>query len=107
MPNSPIHQCDCSICKQQGVNSTQEMHATLNYVLSTLDEQQQRLIVGLEVKRRGPGCEPLLSQITGWSEAAIAVAVQQLEQAAFPKKAEEEKQEVSAKEKQMVLDHKK
>jgi hypothetical protein len=55
----------------------------INYVLSTLDERQQRLYAGLEALKRGHGGERLLALITGLSEETIVTGRQELRQAAL------------------------
>jgi hypothetical protein len=81
------HQCQCSSC-QQVENPTQELHRCLNYLLSVLDDRQRRLFVGLEAKRRGPGGERAVALITGWEEAAVAVALRELDKAVAPERDE-------------------
>jgi hypothetical protein len=60
----------------------------MNYLLSMLDEYQQRLYAGLEALRRGRGGERLLALITGLSEEAIVTGQKELQQAALGKQDE-------------------
>jgi hypothetical protein len=60
----------------------------MNYLLSTLNESQQRLYAGLEALKRGRGSERLLALITGLSEEAIVTGQQELHQAALGKQAD-------------------
>ncbi len=51
----------------------------MNFLVSTLDERQQRLYVGLESKRLGHGGDRQLARITGLSVATIARGRHELE----------------------------
>jgi hypothetical protein len=53
----------------------------MNFFLSTLDEHQRRLYVGLEAKKLGHGGDRQLAQITGLSVNTIAKGRQELERA--------------------------
>ena len=53
----------------------------MNFLVSTLDERQQRLYVGLESQRLGHGGDRQLSLITGLSVDTIAKGRQELDQA--------------------------
>lgn len=75
----PVHQCGCAECQQPGPNPTQALHAHMNFFLSTLDERQRRLYVGLESKKLGHGGDEHLSVITGLSVDTIARGRQDLE----------------------------
>jgi hypothetical protein len=92
MSEKPIHQCECSVCQSKEANSVKDLHGLINFFLSTLDDNQRRLFVGMENLRRGPGCEKALSQIIGWTEVEIAVAGREVERAGFgtPVEAQEE-----------------
>jgi hypothetical protein len=74
-----LHSCSCSACQAAGSNATKEVHTLMNFFLAQLDEKQQKLYVGLEAKKRGPGSEHGLSLILGWDEQAIAVARREAE----------------------------
>jgi hypothetical protein len=53
----------------------------MNFFLSTLDEHQRRLYVGLESKRFGHGGDEQLALITGMNVDTIAKGRHELEQA--------------------------
>jgi hypothetical protein len=53
----------------------------MNFLVSTLDERQQRLYVGLESQKLGHGGDRQLSRITGLSVDTIAKGRQELGQA--------------------------
>jgi hypothetical protein len=53
----------------------------MNFLVSTLDEHQQRLYVGLESQRLGHGGDRQLSRITGLSVDTIAKGRHELDQA--------------------------
>ncbi len=53
----------------------------MNFLVSTLDERQQRLYVGLEAKKLGHGGDRQLARITGLSVDTIARGRQELAQA--------------------------
>jgi len=74
------HSCSCSACEAPGGNATKQSHGLMNFFLGQLDDEQRRLYVGLEAKKRGPGSERGLALIFGWDEQAIAVARRELEQ---------------------------
>jgi hypothetical protein len=53
----------------------------MNFFLSTLDEHQRRLYVGLESKKLGHGGDQRVSVITGMDAETIAKGRRELEQA--------------------------
>jgi hypothetical protein len=57
------------------------MHRQMNFFLSTLDEYQRRLYVGLESKKLGHGGDQQVSVITCVSVDTIAKGRHELEQA--------------------------
>jgi hypothetical protein len=57
------------------------MHRQMNFFLSTLDEYQRRLYVGLESKKLGHGGDQQLSVITYMRVDTIAKGRHELEQA--------------------------
>jgi hypothetical protein len=77
----PIHQCECSECQQARSNPTKVLHQQMNFFLSTLDEHQRRLYVGLESQKLGHGGDRQLTVITGLSVDTIAQGRHDLEQA--------------------------
>ena len=81
MDKRPIHQCECSECQPAQLNPTQALHQRMNFFLSTLDEHQRRLYVGLESQKLGHGGDRQLAVITGMSVDTIAQGRHDLEQA--------------------------
>lgn len=81
MEKRPIHQCACSECQAAESNPIQAMHEQMNFFVSTLDEHQRRLYVGLESKKLGHGGDQRLARITGLSVDTIAKGRHELEQA--------------------------
>lgn len=76
-----IHQCQCAECHRLEANPIKEQHADLNFFLSTLDERQRRLCVGLESKKLGRGGDRQMALITGINVNTIAKGRRELEQA--------------------------
>lgn len=72
MEKRPIHRCHCPACRPRKDSPTKELHTHINFVVSTLDEHQRRLYVGLESQRLGHGGDRALAQITGLSVDTIA-----------------------------------
>ena len=68
-------------CQGSEVNPIKEQHANLNFFLSTLDERQRRLYVGLESKKLGRGGDRQMAIITGLNVNTIAKGRRELEQA--------------------------
>jgi hypothetical protein len=65
MKKRVAHQCQCAECQRSESSPVQELHQQMNFFLSTLDEHQQRLYVGLESKKLGHGGDQHLALITG------------------------------------------
>lgn len=81
MEKRPIHKCRCSACRSHTDSLTKQLHAHINFLVSTLDERQRRLYIGLESQRLGHGGDRLLAQITGLSVATIATGRRELQKA--------------------------
>jgi len=81
MEKRVIHECQCSACQDLEPNPTKTLHADMNFFLSTLNERQRRLYVGLESKRLGHGGDQRLALITGLNVDTIARGRRELEQA--------------------------
>jgi len=81
MERRPIHRCRCRACRSHKDSPTQQLHARINFLVSTLDEHQRRLFVGLEAQRRGHGGDRTLAEITGLSVHTIAAGRRELEAA--------------------------
>ncbi len=77
----PVHPCQCAECQQPGETPRKGLHAQMNFFLSTLDEHQRRLYVGLESKKLGHGGDRQLSLITGLNVDTIAQGRQELDRA--------------------------
>ncbi len=78
MEKHPIHQCRCPACRARKDSPTKQFHAHINFLVSTLDEHQRRLYVGLESQRLGHGGDRMLAQITGLSVDTIAAGRREL-----------------------------
>jgi hypothetical protein len=72
MRNILVHRCRCTDCRRRTPNATKEAHARLNRLLSTLDEQQRRLLAGYESSQLGHGGDRRLAIITGLDVHTIA-----------------------------------
>src|SRR3990167_6114877 len=81
MEKRPVHHCKCSACRRHKDSPTKTLHAQINLLVSTLDEHQRRLYVGLEAQRLGHGGDRAVAQITGLSVATIAAGRRELEAA--------------------------
>ena len=81
MEKRPIHRCKCPACRSRKDSPTKQLHAHINFLVSTLDERQRRLYVGLESQRLGHGGDRLLAQITGLSVDTIAAGRRELQKA--------------------------
>jgi len=81
MQKRPVHRCPCPACRRRGSNPTKDLHQQMNFLVSTLDERQQRLYVGVESQKLGHGGDRQLSLITGLSVDTIAKGRQELGQA--------------------------
>lgn len=81
MRKRPVHRCPCSDCRRRKTNPTKDLHQQMNFLVSTLDERQQRLYVGLESQKLGHGGDRQLALITGLSVDTIAKGRQELDQA--------------------------
>jgi hypothetical protein len=79
MEKRPIHHCRCAACRSRSDSPTKQLHAHINLLVSTLDEHQCRLYVGLESQRLGHGGDLALSQITGLSVDTVAAGRHELE----------------------------
>lgn len=79
MEKRPIHYCRCASCRSRNDSPTKQLHAHINLLVSTLDEHQCRLYVGLESQRLGHGGDHALSQITGLSVDTVAAGRRELE----------------------------
>ena len=81
MEKRPIHRCKCPVCRSRQDSPTKQLHTHINFLVSTLDEHQRRLYVGLESQRLGHGGDRLLAQITGFSVDTIAAGRRELQHA--------------------------
>jgi hypothetical protein len=83
MKKDSIYQCQCIECQNPAENPLKELHVQMNFFLSTLDERQRRLYVGLEAKKLGRGGDHRMAIITGLSVNTISRGRRELEQAEF------------------------
>jgi hypothetical protein len=81
MNKQPVHQCHCAEGQRSELNRVKDLHSRMNFFLSTLDERQQRLFVGMESRRVGYGGDQHLALVTGLSVKTIARGRRELEQA--------------------------
>ncbi len=81
MEKRPVHKCRCPACRSHQDSSTKQLHAQINFLVSTLDEHQRRLYVGLESQRLGHRGDRLIAQITGLSVDTIAAGRRELQKA--------------------------
>jgi hypothetical protein len=81
MKQRSVQTCQCPECQRPESNAVKELHRQMNFFLSTLDERQRRLYVGLEAKRLGYGGDRQVAKITGMSVNTIAKGRRELEQA--------------------------
>ena len=79
MEKRPIYQCKCPACRSRKDSPTKRLHTHINFLISTLDEHQRRLYVGLESQRLGHGGDRTLAQITGLSADTIAAGRRELQ----------------------------
>jgi hypothetical protein len=80
MQEALIHACQCHVC--QGSNDEdreKRSHHQINLLLSRLDEQQRRWLVGYESQKLGHGGDVLLSRITGMNVETIRHGRRELE----------------------------
>ena len=78
MENRPIYHCICPACQVTEDSPVKQLHTQINFLVSTLDERQRRLFVGLEAQRLGHGGDRQLAQITGLSVDTIAAGRHEL-----------------------------
>jgi hypothetical protein len=81
MEKRPIHRCKCPACRSRKDSPTKRLHVHINFLVSTLDEHQRRLYVGLESQRLGHGGDRAIAQITGLSVDTIAAGRHELQTA--------------------------
>jgi len=79
MRKQPVYRCKCPECRRRTPNPTKALHQQMNFLVSTLDERQQRLYAGLESQKLGYGGDRRLALITGMSINTIAKGRQELE----------------------------
>ena len=79
MQQRPIPRCACPECRRRRPNPTKALHQQMNFLVSTLDERQRRLYVGLESQKLGHGGDRRLALITGLSVDTIAKGRQELQ----------------------------
>lgn len=81
MEKRPIHRCKCPACRSHTDSPIKKFHAHINFLVSTLDEHQRRLYIGLESQRLGHGGDRALAQITGLSVDTVATGRRELHMA--------------------------
>ena len=78
MPQTTIHQCQCSRCQSDPEHPDQALHHQMNVFLSRLDEQQRRWYAALESSRLGHGGDQQIATITGLDVHTIRRGRQEL-----------------------------
>lgn len=68
---NPVHQCECSVCREDSDHEVYRYHESLNRMLSVTPERQSRLMVGALCQQPGGPSERELSLITGMSRNTI------------------------------------
>lgn len=68
---TPLHQCDCEICRQQPRSEIAKEHRAINRLLATLDEKSRRRLVGLLALTAKHGDIQRMIDITGLSRNTI------------------------------------
>ena len=81
MQNKPVHPCHCPECERPDANPVKALHTQMNFFLSTLDERQRRLYVGLESQKLGHGGDRRLATITGLNVDTVAKGRGELQRA--------------------------
>jgi hypothetical protein len=80
MQEALIHVCQCHVCQESGdEDSEKRSHHQINLLLSRMDEQQRRWLVGYEAQKLGHGGDVLLSRITGVNVETIRRGRRELE----------------------------
>jgi hypothetical protein len=78
MPQTTIHQCQCSQCQSDTEHPEQALHRQINVFLSRLDEQQRRWYAAIESSRLGHGGDQQVATITGLDVQTIRRGRQEL-----------------------------
>lgn len=76
-----IHVCTCLECELHPTGKAAKLHASINYVLASLDEKRRRRFVGLLAAQHGYGGVQHLARITGLSRTTILRGRREVEQA--------------------------
>lgn len=72
MQEAPIHACQCYLCQgSDDEHPEKRTHHQMNLLLSRMDEQQRRWLVGYESRKLGHGGDVHLSRITGLNVETI------------------------------------
>jgi hypothetical protein len=77
----PVYHCQCPACRRRTPNPIKDLHKEMNFLVSTLDERQRRLYLGLESRKVGRGGDRQLALISGLSVDTIAKGRRELEHA--------------------------
>jgi hypothetical protein len=79
MTASRPDRCRCPSCRQETDHPDGKYHRELIAFLSTLDQEQRRLLAAIESNRLGPGGVGRVSEMTGLCRATIRLGRHQLE----------------------------
>lgn len=72
------HECVCGECRKDPTSAEAERHRGLNEAILHSQENNRRLVAGLEAMRMGRGGITKVSQITGLDRNTIAKGIREL-----------------------------
>ena len=75
-----IHICTCLECEQDLPGETAQLHASINFVLASLDEKSRRRFGGVLATQHGYGGVQHFARVTGLSRTTILGGQREIEQ---------------------------
>jgi len=75
-----IHICTCLECEQDLPGETAQLHASINFVLASLDEKSRRRFGGVLATQQGYGGVQHFARVTGLSRTTILGGQREIEQ---------------------------
>ena len=75
-----IHLCTCLECEQDATGETARLHASINFVLASLDEKSRRRFIGVLATQHGYGGIQYFARVTGLSRTTILCGQREIEQ---------------------------
>lgn len=69
--SQPPHICGCDECQASSFSATAKLHASINHLMSELDEKSRRLLSGLLARQLGHGGIQTIARITGLDRKTI------------------------------------